>query len=89
MYEIECIENRIKVFKDGSEYLEMDQPTPVACKRFVEDYEELLDALPTLDDETLESILSTFNADYNGVIYRKDKVGDFIKTDKGQLTFEL
>jgi len=89
MYEIECIENRIRVYKNGSFYLEWDDNLHTDHLTYVLDHEELWELLPTLDKDTLEKVLSGFNADYNGVKYRKDKVGDYIKTDKGQLTFEL
>ena len=39
-----------------------------------------------MDADTLEKILSPFNADYNGVKYRKDKVGQLVKADNGQLS---
>ena len=83
MYKIKCLENRVKVFKDGVEYIEMDVVT--TCKNFLADHQELLDALETLTEDTLEKILSPYNADYNGVKYRKDKVGDLIKEKEGQL----
>ena len=43
MYKIKCLENRVKVFKDGVEYIEMDVVT--TCKNFLADHQELLDAL--------------------------------------------
>lgn len=83
MYKIKCLENRVKVFKDGVEYIEMDVVT--TCKNFIQDHEEFFNILPQMDADTLEKILSPFNADYNGVKYRKDKVGDLIKEKEGQL----
>jgi hypothetical protein len=83
MYKIKCLENRVKVFKDGVEYIEMDVVT--TCKNFLADHQELLDALETLTEDTLEKILSCYNADFKGKQYRLNKVGDLIKADKGQL----
>lgn len=83
MYTVECQDNRAKVFKNGVEYIVMDVTT--TCKNFIQDHEPLLDIIPDFDEETREKVLSLYNADYNGVKYRKDKVGDLIKTNKGQL----
>lgn len=83
MYTVECQDNRAKVFKNGVEYIVMDVTT--TCKNFIQDHEEFFNILPQMDADTLEKILSPYNADYNGVKYRKDKVGDLIKTNKGQL----
>ena len=84
MYSVECLDNRARVFKDGVEYIEMDVTT--TCDNFIETHEELFNIIPQLDDKTREKILSLYNADYNGVKYRKDKVGDLIKADTGQLS---
>ena len=83
MYKIKCLENRVKVFKDGVEYIEMDVVT--TCKNFLADHQELLDALETLTEDTLEKILSCYNADFRGKQYRLNKVGELVKNDKGQL----
>ncbi len=84
MYKIKCLENRVKVFKDGVEYIEMDVVT--TCKNFLADHQELLDALETLTEDTLEKILSCYNADFRGKQYRLNKVGELVKNDKGQLS---
>jgi hypothetical protein len=84
MYKIKCLENRVKVFKDGVEYIEMDVVT--TCKNFLADHQELLDALETLTEDTLEKILSCYNADFKGKQYRLNKVGELVKNDKGQLS---
>lgn len=84
MYSVECLENRARVFKDGVEYIEMDVVS--SCKNFIQDHEEFFNVLPKLDSDTLERILSPYNADYNGVKYRKDKIGELVKTDNGQLS---
>lgn len=84
MYKIKCLENRVKVFKDGVEYIEMDLVT--TCKNFLADHQELLDALETLTEDTLEKILSCYNADFRGKQYRLNKVGELVKNDKGQLS---
>ena len=84
MYKIKCLENRAKVFKDGVEYIEMDVIS--TCKNFLADHQELLDALETLTEDTLEKILSCYNADFRGKQYRLNKVGELVKNDKGQLS---
>ncbi len=84
MYKIKCLENRVKVFKDGVEYIEMDVVT--TCKNFLADHQELLDALEILTEDTLEKILSCYNADFRGKQYRLNKVGELVKNDKGQLS---
>ena len=84
MYKIKCLENRVRVFKDGVEYIEMDVVS--SCKNFIQDHEELFNILPQMDADTLEKILSPFNADYNGVKYRLNKVGQLVKADNGQLS---
>lgn len=84
MYKIKCLENRVKVFKDGVEYIEMDVVS--TCKNFLADHQELLDALETLTEDTLEKILSCYNADFRGKQYRLNKVGELVKNDKGQLS---
>lgn len=84
MYKIKCLENRVKVFKDGVEYIEMDVIS--TCKNFLADHQELLDALETLTEDTLEKILSCYNADFRGKQYRLNKVGELVKNDKGQLS---
>ena len=84
MYTVECLDNRARVFKDGVEYIEMDVVT--TCKNFIQDHEDLLNALNDLDEATLEKILSVYNADFNGKQYRLNKVGDLIKADTGQLS---
>lgn len=83
MYEVECFENRAKVFKDGVEYIELDVVS--SCDNFIQDHEEFLDLLETLNEQDLEKILSCYNADFKGKQYRLNKVGDLIKADKGQL----
>lgn len=89
MYEVECLGDRVRVFENGKQYIELDTVTPCDSKNYLVDHYDFLEILKELDQDSLEKILSCYNADYNGVKYRKDKVGDFIKTDKGQLTFEL
>lgn len=84
MYKIKCLENRVKVFKDGVEYIEMDVIS--TCKNFLADHQELLDALEILTEDTLEKILSCYNADFRGKQYRLNKVGELVKNDKGQLS---
>ena len=84
MYTVECLDNRARVFKDGVEYIEMDVVT--TCKNFIQDHEDLLNALNDLDEVTLEKILSVYNADFKGKQYRLNKVGDLIKADTGQLS---
>ena len=84
MYKIKCLENRVRVFKDGVEYIEMDVVS--TCKNFLADHQELLDALETLTEDTLEKILSCYNADFRGKQYRLNKVGELVKNDKGQLS---
>ena len=84
MYKIKCLDNRVKVFKDDVEYIEMDVIS--TCKNFLADHQELLDALETLTEDTLEKILSCYNADFRGKQYRLNKVGELVKNDKGQLS---
>ena len=84
MYTVECLDNRARVFKNGVEYIEMDVVS--SCKNFIQDHEEFFNILPQMDVDTLEKILSPYNADYNGVKYRKDKIGELAKANNGQLS---
>ena len=84
-YTVEQNDNRITVYKDGLKYLEWDDNMHTDEDTYILDHEDLWDTLDSVSEETLDKILSCFNVDFKGKQYRKNKVGNLIKSQEGQL----
>ena len=86
MYKAEKIENGVRVYKNNQFYLELITEIHTDLDLFVQDFEEFFDILEEVDEQTLEKLLSCYNAYFKGKRYYKNQVGDYFKQNEGQLS---
>lgn len=54
MYEVECLGDRVRVFENGKQYIELDTVTPCDSKNYLIDHYDFLEMLKDLNEDSLE-----------------------------------